>query len=83
MTHIRQKIYQKIVELAKEQGKDATSLRFQDSIPDFGVLDSPALWELIVWFENEFGLEIETEQLTIENFGTIDAMASYAEKAGI
>jgi acyl carrier protein len=39
--------------------------------------------ELIVWFENEFGLEIEPEQLTVENFATIDAMASYAEKAGI
>jgi D-alanine--poly(phosphoribitol) ligase subunit 2 len=83
MTHTRQKIHQKIVELAKQQGNDATSLRFQDSIPDFGVLDSPALLELIVWFENEFGLEIEPEQLTVENFGTIDAMASYAEKAGI
>ena len=47
------------------------------------MLDSPALWELIVWFENEFGLEIEPEQLTVENFGTIDAMASYAEKAGM
>ena len=83
MTDSRQKIHQKIVELAKQQGKDATSLRFQDSIPDLGVLDSSALLELIVWFENEFGLEIEPEQLTTENFGTIDAMASYAEKAGI
>jgi D-alanine--poly(phosphoribitol) ligase subunit 2 len=83
MTRTRQKIYQKIVELAKQQGHDATSLRFQDSIPDFGVLDSSALLELIVWFENEFGLEVEPEQLTVENFGTIDAMASYAEKAGI
>jgi D-alanine--poly(phosphoribitol) ligase subunit 2 len=82
MTHARQKIYQKIVELAKQLGNDATSLRFQDSIPELGVLDSPALLELIVWFENEFGLEIEPEQLTIENFGTIDAIASYAEKAG-
>jgi len=83
MTDSRQKIHQKIVELAKQQGKDATSLRFQDSIPDLGVLDSSALLELIVWFENEFGLEVEPEQLTVENFGTIDAMASYAEKAGI
>jgi D-alanine--poly(phosphoribitol) ligase subunit 2 len=83
MTDSRQKIHQKIVELAKQQGKDATSLRFQDSIPDLGVLDSSALLELIVWFENSFGLEIEPEQLTVENFGTIDSMATYAEKAGI
>lgn len=82
MTQTRQKIYEKIVELAKRQGNDATSLRFQDSIPDLGVLDSSALLELIVWLENEFGLGIEPEQLTVENFGTIDAMASYAEKAG-
>ena len=83
MTETRPKIYQKIVELARQQGNDATSLRYKDSIPDFGVLDSSAVLELIVWFENEFGLEIEPEQLTVENFGTIDAMASYAENAGV
>jgi acyl carrier protein len=82
MTDTREKIHQKIVELARQLGKDASSLRFQDSIPGLGVLDSPALLELIVWFEKEFGLEIEQEQLTIENFGTIEAMASYAEKNG-
>ena len=83
MTDTRKNIHRKIVELAGRLGNDASSLGFQDSIPDRAVLDSPALLELIMWFENEFGLEIEQEQLTIENFGTIDAMASYAEKAGI
>jgi acyl carrier protein len=78
VTDARQKIQQKIIELAKRQGNNASSLGFADSIPDSGILDSPSLLELILWFENEFGLEIDQEQLTVENFGTIDAMASYA-----
>ncbi len=82
MTDPRKAIHQKIIELAKRLGNDASSLGYHDSIPDRGALDSPGLLELIMWFENEFNLEIEQEELTLENFGTIDAMASYAEKAG-
>jgi acyl carrier protein len=82
VTDTRQKIQHKIVELAKRQGNDASSLSFADSIPDSGILDSPALLELILWFENEFDLEIDQDELTVENFGTIDAMASYAASCG-
>jgi acyl carrier protein len=36
--------------------------------------------ELVMWFEMENGLSIEQDQITMENFGTIDAMASYIER---
>jgi acyl carrier protein len=81
MNDIRKTIHAKVTELARQLGRDATGLRYDQEIPAAGVLDSPTLMELIMWFENEFGLELEQDELTLENFGTIDSMASYAEKA--
>jgi acyl carrier protein len=48
-----------------------------DLIPDAAGLDSAAIMELIVWYEQRFGLEVDQDDLTIENFGTIDAMTRY------
>jgi acyl carrier protein len=73
-------IHAKIVELARELGNDARSLRNDQVIPDTGLLDSPALLELILFYEQTFGLEVDQEDLTLDNFGTIDAMAAYLEK---
>lgn len=81
MTDIRKTIHAKVVELARQLGNDATKLGYDQSIPDSGMLDSPSLMELIMWFENEFGLELDQEELTLENFGTVDRMALYAERA--
>ena len=73
-------IHAKIVELARELGNDARSLRNDQVIPDTGFLDSPALLELILFYEQTFGLEVDQEDLTLDNFGTVDAMAAYLEK---
>jgi acyl carrier protein len=73
-------IHAKIVELARELGNDARSLRNDQVIPDTGLLDSPALLELILFYEQTFGLEVDQEDLTLDDFGTIDAMAAYIEK---
>ena len=35
--------------------------------------------ELIIWCEMTFGFEIDQDQLTMDNFGTINAMAAYVE----
>ncbi len=81
MNDIRKTIHTKVVELARQLGNDARGLRYDEEIPARALPDSPALLELIVWYENEFGLNIDQDQLTMENFGTIDAMAAYVEKA--
>jgi len=81
MDKIHQSIHAKIVQLAKELGRDARLLRSDEEIPASGVLDSPALMELIVWCETEFGIDIDQDELTLDNFGTVDAMAAYFERA--
>jgi D-alanine--poly(phosphoribitol) ligase subunit 2 len=79
----RPQIHAKIVELARQLGKDGSGLRFDEEIPATGLLDSAAIMELIVWFEDQFGLTIPQEDLTVANLGTIDAMAGYLGRAGV
>jgi D-alanine--poly(phosphoribitol) ligase subunit 2 len=76
----KQAIRAKIVELARQLGKDARRIKDDDVIPATGLLDSAGLMELVMWVEMENGLSIEQDQITMENFGTIDAMASYVER---
>ena len=73
----RQKIQAKIVQLASQLGRDARNLGFDEEIPATGLLDSAAIMELILWLEEEYGLTIPQEDLTIANFGTIEAMSHY------
>ena len=80
----KQAIRAKVIELAAGLGNDATGIADNELIPERGGLDSPAILELIFWYETEFDLSIPQEELTVENFGTIDSMAAYIgrSKAG-
>jgi D-alanine--poly(phosphoribitol) ligase subunit 2 len=80
MNDRKQAIRAKIIELARQLGKDARRIKDDDVIPATGLLDSAGLMELVMWFEMENGLSIEQDQITMENFGTIDAMASYVDR---
>lgn len=79
----RRQIHAKIVELAHQLGKDARNLRFDEEIPATGLLDSAAIMELIFWLEGEYQLNVPQEDLTLTNFGTIDAMSNYLSRAGL
>ena len=81
MNAIQQEIHKKIIDLANQLGRDARGLRLDEEIPASGVLDSPALMELIIWCESKFDIEIDQEQLTLDNFGTIEAISNYVERA--
>jgi D-alanine--poly(phosphoribitol) ligase subunit 2 len=70
-------IHAQVVEIAKQLGNDASKLRFDEEIPASGLLDSAGLMELMMWFETAYDLTIDQDDLTIANFGTIDAMVSY------
>ena len=74
---IATRIHARILTIAGPKAKNL-SLAMDASIPDTGLLDSPALMELLVWYEAEFDLDIPQEDITVEHFGTIDSMAEYA-----
>lgn len=77
--HLRQSIHEKILELARELGNDATKLSDDEDIPSTGFLDSAAIMGLILWIEAEYNLAIPQEDLTLENLGTIAAIEAYVK----
>ncbi len=77
----RNDIRSKVLGLARSRGLKAASLRDDEVIPETGLLDSAAIMELIVWLETRFDIEIDQADLTLENFGTVDAMVEYVSRA--
>ena len=75
----RTKIRAKIQALARELRRDASRLSDDDVIPASGVLDSAAILGLIVWCEQEFGVEIEMDDITTDNFGSVNRMISHLQ----
>ena len=45
-----------------------------------GVIDSTAIMELVVWIEGEVGFDVEIDDITPDNFGSIDKIAAYIER---
>ena len=69
-----------IIEMADRRRIDARGLKDNDVIPETGVLDSAGILELVIWVEMTFGVTIDQSELTLDNFGTIDGMASYLHR---
>jgi acyl carrier protein len=81
LTDIKRTIRNRIIELADRRRIDASNLKDSDVISEIGVLDSAGIMELIIWFEMTFDITIAQSDLTLENFGTIDAMVSYLQQS--
>lgn len=73
-------IREKVTELACRRGVDASSLGNSELLSDSGTLDSVGILELITWFEMTFDLAIPQDDLTIENFGSVDAIGGYLRR---
>jgi acyl carrier protein len=67
----------KVQELAKQLGRNASGVSDDDILPETGVLDSAAIIELVVWVETEFGIDIDQDELSLDNFGSIRRMTSF------
>lgn len=74
-------IREKVIALAARRHVDARALNDGDVILESGALDSVSMLELIMWLEMAFDVSIGQTDLTIENLGTIDAIAAYLQRA--
>jgi len=77
MQTVQETIHAKIVQLAKGLGNDARGLLDDTVIPETGLLDSAALMELVMWLETTYNRDIDQDDITIENFGTIRSMIAF------
>jgi acyl carrier protein len=81
---IKAAIRAKVIELAKALKIDATGLSDTDIIPATGYLDSTAVLELVVWYEQTYDFPLKQEEINIDNLGSVDAMTDFllARKGG-
>ncbi|MEP7310601.1 MAG: acyl carrier protein [Acidobacteriota bacterium] len=79
-TEVTRAIREKIIALAARRSIDACALNDGDAIVESGALDSVAFFDLIMWIEVTFDLTIQQSDLTIENLGTVDAIAVYLQR---
>jgi acyl carrier protein len=69
-----------IVRIAERLDTDASDLSSDELIPASGLIDSAGLLELIAWFEAKYDFHVPPPDLTIDNLGTMEAMADYVRR---
>ena len=47
-----------------------------------GIVDSSGVLELVIWMENAFGVAVELDQITPQDFGSIRSLADLIRKNG-
>ena len=45
-----------------------------------GVLDSLGVLQLVLFLEGQFGVKVADEEVVLENFQSLDAMAAYLDR---
>lgn len=75
-TDVRTRIHEYVEELAKEDDIDPSINLF-----DAGLLTSVHVLDLIACLEETFKISISPDDLSVDNFASIDAMVSYTENA--
>ena len=53
-------------------------LQVESSLSD--VVDSTAVMEIVVWIEGKFGFDVEIDDITPDNFGSVARLAEYVER---
>jgi acyl carrier protein len=56
-------------------------LMTDDDLLNSGLIDSLGIMRLIAFIENEFGMKIPPQDMVIENFMSVEAIANYIQKA--
>ena len=74
---VKAAIRSQVIELAKVLGMDASEIGDDDVIPATGLLDSTAVIQLVVWYEQTYDLPLKQEEINIDNLGSINSMTEF------
>ena len=64
--------------IRKELSSGETEIEADTSLA--GVIDSTAIMELVVWIEGECGFDVEIDDITPDNFGSVRKRSDYVKK---
>jgi len=67
----------KVVSLARALNVDASEIGDDEIIPATGLLDSTAILELVVWYEQAYDFPLKQDEINIDNLGSINAMTEF------
>ena len=73
-------IMEAILDLTDEFSEKPEYIGYDEDILELGILDSPSILELIAWIEKTFSVDIADNEITIDNFGTINAIVIFISK---
>ena len=74
---VKAAIRSQVIELARALGMDASGIGDDEIIPATGLLDSTAVIQLVVWYEQTYDLPLKQEEINIDNLGSINAMTEF------
>ncbi len=61
-------------------GQSDIELGDDTSFLEIGLLDSTGVIELVSFLEEEFGIQVEDDEITPENFDTLNRISAYVER---
>jgi len=67
-----------IDKITKELARAGTTVDAETNLA--GVIDSTAMMELVVWIGDKWGFDVEIDDITPENFGSVKKLTEYVEK---
>ncbi len=76
--------------MSKQQEVSEFIKSLKPNVPDFqpdenllenDILDSVAMMEMVLWSEGQYNFTVDTDDLTPENFATVNSIVEYIEKS--
>jgi acyl carrier protein len=67
-----------ITKITKELARQGSTVDVETNLA--GVIDSTAMMELVVWIGDKWGFDVEIDDITPENFGSVKKLTEYIEK---
>ena len=61
-------------------GESPANLRDDTPLTGGGILDSLAMFHLMAFVEEKFGIEVEAHEAGVDNFQTLDTIASFIQR---
>ena len=75
MEEIKEKVREFVIDAAQRKGLDKVT--DEESLTDNGVIDSLAIFRLVSFLEDNFGIRIADEEIVNENFRSVNAIESF------
>jgi acyl carrier protein len=66
--------------LTTELGRDVSRVGLDDSMLESGTIDSVGVMQLVAFLGKTYGITVEDDDLTPENFDTIGAIAAFVAR---